>query len=322
MKNRPNTPTIKMSKRQRKVGVTNKMVAYIAAGVVHAAIIGAMLFNFTSKPKTVIEAFDADKVDIMNATTIEESQIKDQQDLLKKKEAEKKRREEQEKKRLEDLQKQAKDEKKKIEELKEQQREEKEKAQELEAERKKIALEKKEEDKKRAKEEAERKKKEAERKKKEEAEKERKEKVAREKKAADDKKRAEDEAAKKRLDDLLAEEEQRVSAQNTDRIAKERTATISSKYAALIREAVNQKRTISPDFERWRVAEINIKLSPRGDVLGVRTVKSSGSSRYDRDAETAIRKASPLPIPSEQEDAQAHQIFRDVTLKFSMPGAN
>jgi len=291
------------------------MVAYIAAGVVHAIIIGIMLFNFTSEPKQVVEAFDADKVDVINATTIEESQIKNQQDLLKKKEAEKKRREAQEKKRLEDLQKQAKDEKKKLEELKEKQKEEQAKAKELEAERKKIALKKKKEDEKRAKELAERKKKEA-------AEKKRKEKIAREKKAAEDKKKAKEAAAKKQLDDLLAQEEQRISAQNTDRIAKERTATVSSKYAALIREAVNQKRTIAPDFERWRVAEINIKLSPRGDVLGVRTVKSSGSSRYDRDAETAIRKASPLPIPTEQEDAQAHMLFRDVTLKFSMPGAN
>jgi len=304
-----------MSERRRKAGITNRMVAYIAAGVVHAIIIGIMLFNFTSEPKQVVEAFDADKVDVINATTIEESQIKNQQDLLKKKEAEKKRREAQEKKRLEDLQKQAKDEKKKLEELKEKQKEEQAKAKELEAERKKIALKKKKEDEKRAKELAERKKKEA-------AEKKRKEKIAREKKAAEDKKKAKEAAAKKQLDDLLAQEEQRISAQNTDRIAKERTATVSSKYAALIREAVNQKRTIAPDFERWRVAEINIKLSPRGDVLGVRTVKSSGSSRYDRDAETAIRKASPLPIPTEQEDAQAHMLFRDVTLKFSMPGAN
>lgn len=319
-----------MSKRRRKAGITNKMVAYIAAGVVHAIIIGAMLYNFTSdEPKTVVEAFDADKVDIMNATTIEESQIKNQQDLLKKKEAEKKRREAQEKKRLEDLQRQSKDEEKKLDDLKEKQKEEKVKAQEREAERKKIALKKKKEDEKREKDEAERKKKdEAERKKKAEtekknaAEKKRKDKIASEKKAADDKKRAQDDAAKKQLDDLLAQEEQMVSAQNTDRISKERTSTVSSKYAALIREAVNQKRTISPDFERWRVAEINIKLSPRGDVLGVRTVKSSGSSRYDRDAETAIRKASPLPIPTEQEDAQAHKLFRDVTLKFSMPGAN
>lgn len=311
-----------MSERRRKSGVTNKMVAYIAAGVVHAVIIGVMLFNFTSEPKQVVEAFDADKVDIMNATTIEESQIKDQQDLLKKKEAEKKRRAEQEKKRLEELKQQAKDEEKKLDELKEKQEKEKVKAQELEAERKKIALERKKEDEKRKKELAERKKKEEAERKKKAAEKKRKEKIAREKKAADDKKRAEDAAAKQRLDDLLAEEEQRLSAQNTDRIAKERTATVSSKYAALIREAVNQKRTIAPDFERWRVAEINIKLSPGGDVLGVRTVKSSGSSRYDRDAETAIRKASPLPIPTEQEDAQAHRLFRDVTLKFSMPGAN
>jgi len=298
-----------MSER-RKLGKTNKMVAYVAAGIVHAVIIGALLFNFTKDTKTV-EAFDADKLDIVTATTIDESQIKDQQDRLKKLEREKQRNKELEEKRLRDLKREAEREKKRIEDLKKKNKEEQAK---LEAERKKIALQRKKEKEKREKELAEKKKKEA-------AEKKRKEKIAREKKAADDKRRAEEAAANERLNELLQEEERLRAAQNANRIAKERTTTVSNRYAALIREAVNLKRTIAPDFESWRVATINIKLSPLGEVLDVRTVKSSGSARYDRDAETAIRKASPLPIPTEEEDAQAHKLFRDVTLKFSMPGA-
>jgi len=301
-----------MSER-RKLGKTNKMVAYVAAGIVHAVIIGALLFNFTKDTKTV-EAFDADKLDIVTATTIDESQIKDQQDRLKKLEREKQRNKELEEKRLRDLKREAEREKKRIEDLKKKNKEEQAKARELEAERKKIALQRKKEKDKREKELAEKKKKEA-------AEKKRKEKIAREKKAADDKRRAEEAAANERLNELLQEEERLRAAQNANRIAKERTTTVSNRYAALIREAVNLKRTIAPDFESWRVATINIKLSPLGEVLDVRTVKSSGSARYDRDAETAIRKASPLPIPTEEEDAQAHKLFRDVTLKFSMPGA-
>ena len=94
-----------------------------------------------------------------------------------------------------------------------------------------------------------------------------------------------------------------------------------SKYAALVTKAINDKRTIAPDFDSSLAAKLNIKLSPRGDVLNVSIVESSGNARYDRDAEKAVRNASPLPIPSIEEDETAHKTFQDVTLNIKMPNA-
>ena len=94
-----------MSDRRKKSATKNKIIAYTAAIIIHVLIIGAMIFNFTSKPKTV-QAFDADTIDVVKATTIDESQIKQQQDKIKQKDIDKKRLEESEKKRLQKLKEQ------------------------------------------------------------------------------------------------------------------------------------------------------------------------------------------------------------------------
>ena len=319
-----------MSDRRKKAAGVNKIVAYTAAILIHALIIGAMVFNFTSKPK-VVEAFDADKIDVVKATTIDESQIKHQQKLIKEKDAQKKREEKAEKERLAELKKQAEQEKQRIADLKKQQKDEQVKALELEKQRKEIALkrekEKKQaeqEKKKREKELAERKKKELEEKKKRDAEKARTAKQEEEKKKRDAEKArlAKIEQDKKEAE-ALALEKQRQAAQKSfaDKLAAEEAATLVSKYAALVTKAINDKRTIAPDFDSSLAAKLNIKLSPRGDVLNVSIVESSGNARYDRDAEKAVRNASPLPIPSIEENEKAHKTFRDVILNIEMPNA-
>ncbi len=114
-----------MSDRRERNKTKNRAVAYIAAGVVHAAIIAALLINFTSKSDT-IEAVYAEKIDVVTANTVDESQIKKAQDRLKKKDIDKKKKTEKEKRDLEKLKKQAKLEKQRLADLQE--------------ERKKIAL--------------------------------------------------------------------------------------------------------------------------------------------------------------------------------------
>jgi len=69
------------------------------------------------------------------------------------------------------------------------------------------------------------------------------------------------------------------------------------------------------------VAKLKIKLSPSGDVESVSVVKSSGNDRYDSDAEKAVLSASPLPIPTLEEDEAAHNAFRDIIFTIKMPGA-
>jgi len=324
-----------MSDRRKKAASKN-IVAYTVAIVIHALIIGAMVFNFTSKPK-VVEAFDADKIDVVKATTIDESQIQQQQKLIQQKDAQKKREELAEKKRLQDLKRQAEEETQRIVDLKEQQKNEQAKALELEAKRKEIALKAEQEKAKRKKEKLEAEKKLAEKKKREEAERKKKEKLAAEQKRLKEKKELEEKEArlakekKDRLEKEKLEQErlekekqeqaikQRFADQLAAEEAKQRSTTLINKHGKLVTNAIDAKRTIAPDFSSSLVVKLNIELAEDGKVKNVSVVESSGNNRYDRDAETAVWNASPLPIPS-IDDEVANKTFQNITLNIKMPG--
>lgn len=293
-----------MSER-RKAGAKNRTLAYIAAALVHLLLIGVLLFNFTNnEPRATIEAFDADKIDTVKASVIDESQIKDQQEKLKKAEREREAKKREKKKREEDelkkIKQQADQEKQKVADLKAQQELEKKK---LEA----IALNKKKAEDERKKKEAERKKKKAEEDKKRKA---KEAKAAKEKRARD----AEDAERRDRLSKALADEEAERQQREADRRAKERTTTVMSQYSARIEQAIKAKWRVAPGTEPWRVAKINIKLSPDGRVLKVVVINSSGSVDYDRSVETAVLQASPLPFPTQEEDLTAHQTLQDINI--------
>ena len=53
------------------------------AVAIHAAILGLMVFNFAGDPER-IEAFDADKIDVVKASAVDESEIQKQVDQIKK----------------------------------------------------------------------------------------------------------------------------------------------------------------------------------------------------------------------------------------------
>jgi len=334
-----------MSDRRKKSAGKNKIIGYGAAFLIHAAIVVVLVFKFTSEP-TKIEAHDADIIDVVKATTIDESQIKHQQNLIKQKELDKKRQEDREKKRLAELKEQAEQEKKLIDDLKEKQAQEQEKALKLEAERKEIALKKEKEIAEREKEKKKREKEKAEEKKrlaKEKAEKEKQKKAEaqrkkqlelkkqklelekKQKEIEEQKKRdAEKARLKKEADELAAQKkaaQESLSGLLAAEEAKQRTTTVMGKHAALVRDAINAKRTIAPDFDSWLVAKLNIELSETGDVKSVSVARTSGNERYDRDAEKAVWNASPLPIPSLDDDEAAHSAFRDMVLTVKMPGA-
>jgi len=285
-----------MTERGQRKRKNNKVIAYTAAALVHAIIIGAVFINFAKDTETV-EAAYADKVDVVRATTIEESQIQQQQDLLKQQDQERERLRELEQERIKELQAKAEQEKQNIEDLKKQQEEEKLKAAELEKEREALALKRKEEEEEREKELAE----EAERQKKLAEEKERQEQLAQEKRELEEAER------QRLLQESLAAEEAFLAEQ----ISKERTTTLTQKHLAMISEQIRDVRTLTPGIESWRKTLVNIKVSSSGEVTSVRTLESSGSAAYDRSVETAIYKASPLAIPDSSVDEALHRQFLD-----------
>jgi colicin import membrane protein len=292
-----------MSER-RKAGKKNRVMAYIAAGVVHLVLIGVLLFNFINdEPRQTIDAFDAEKIDTVKASVIDESQIKDQQEKLKKAELDRQRKKREDKQRQQDelkkIQQQADQEKQKVTDLQDKQKLEQKILEEQRIQRDKIALKLKKEDDQR----------------KELA----KQQTELEQRRIDDLKKQvaeeeEDLRERLRINRLLAEEDAERQQREADRRAKQRTTTVKSQYSAKMEQAIKDKWRVAPGTESWRVAKINIKLSPDGSVLKVVVLNSSGSQDYDRSVETAVLQASPLPFPTLEEDASAHQMLQDINI--------
>ncbi|MGV0005699.1 MAG: cell envelope integrity protein TolA [Candidatus Porifericomitaceae bacterium WSBS_2022_MAG_OTU9] len=114
---------------------------------------------------------------------------------------------------------------------------------------------------------------------------------------AEEEKRQKEDAARK------AEEQQRQKEEEA-RKSKLQQARDQRLLAALVEEIKN--RTTS-NFNLTGLPEglsckLEISLSPSGEVLGVIVKGSSGNELFDRRAELAVKKASPLPVPDDPRD--------------------
>lgn len=99
------------------------------------------------------------------------------------------------------------------------------------------------------------------------------------------------------------------SAQNAERQA--RIAGEVDKYKALIVNAIGRNWILPENADSSLSSQFRIRLAPDGMVLEVTLTRSSGDPLLDRSAQTAIYKASPLPVPT---DADTFNLFRDISL--------
>jgi colicin import membrane protein len=224
------------------------------------------------------------------ATEARQQRIKEQQELVRlKEEANKiaiarKKQAEEEKKRLKQLAEQKAQEAKRIEELKKQ-KEELLKQQQLEAKR----LEELNKKNKIKAEQA---------------------KQAEQAKAAQmAKEQAERERANRAKAEMARKEQEAVTARNAEQ--KARLAGVIDKYKALIVNAIGRNWILPENVDSTLSSQFRIRLAPDGAVLEVRLTRSSGDPLLDRSAQTAIYKASPLPVPA---DAETFDMFRDISL--------
>ncbi len=97
-----------------------------------------------------------------------------------------------------------------------------------------------------------------------------------------------------------------VNAANTARVAGE-----VDKYKALILNAISQQWILPQNADSAMSSQFRIRLAPNGSVLEVALTRSSGDPILDRSAQSAIYKASPLPVPS---DPTTFNMFRDISL--------
>ena len=111
---------------------------------------------------------------------------------------------------------------------------------------------------------------------------------------------------------LLAQKQQAAAQQalmdaaNAAKIAGE-----VDKYKALIINAISQRWILPENADSTLSSQFRIRLAPNGSVLEVSLTRSSGDPILDRSAQSAIYKASPLPVP---QDPTTFNLFRDISL--------
>lgn len=109
------------------------------------------------------------------------------------------------------------------------------------------------------------------------------------------------------LQQQLANEQQQV-------VQAQQLQGIIDQYRARILIAIRNQWLIPDSTERNLSCVFAIDLTPEGVVSHVQLIRGSGNAAIDRSAETAIYKASPLPVPK---DPAAFSPFRHFTLNMT-----
>lgn len=105
--------------------------------------------------------------------------------------------------------------------------------------------------------------------------------------------------------------EQEMATLNKVSINAARNAATTDKYRHLILQSIAQQWIIPPEINKHLETKLAVHLAPGGMVLEVLIVKSSGNSVLDRSAQTAVYKASPLPVPK---NSGLFNSFRQINL--------
>jgi colicin import membrane protein len=210
--------------------------------------------------------------------------------------------------RVREMEAQKKAEQQRIEDQKRKQ--EQEKQRQAETERKKKAEQEKQrkaevERKKKAEQEKQRKA-ETERKKKAEQEKQRKAEAERKKKAEQEKQRKAEAARQQQA-------EQALQAQLAEEAAQARAESALSQFIPYIQQKVQNSWRRPAGSPPGLSCVIQVKLIPGGEVASAKVVQSSGDALFDRSVETAVLKASPLPLP---DDPAMFKYFREINFRF------
>lgn len=124
--------------------------------------------------------------------------------------------------------------------------------------------------------------------------------------------------AKKQEADKLAKAQQDAANAKSDADARAQQASQQARmagevdrYKSMIVNAIGRQWILPENVNQSLSSQFRIRLAPNGAVLDVTLTRSSGDAILDRSAQSAIYKASPLPVPG---DAATFDLFRDITL--------
>ena len=113
-----------------------------------------------------------------------------------------------------------------------------------------------------------------------------------------------------RAEDEKMKREQEVAVLRKAELKKRQTTI--DKYINMIEAKVLRYWVKPPSISKGLVCELRVKLIPSGEVIDIELSKSSGDPVYDQSVTSAVRKASPLPLPPA--DSGLFDVFRNLHL--------
>jgi colicin import membrane protein len=142
-----------------------------------------------------------------------------------------------------------------------------------------------------------------------EAEAKKKAEAAAKKKAEAEAKRKAEAAQRREAEQAL---QQQLAAEQAG-VEAARVQGVVAQYIGYIQERIERSWLRPPGSAVGLSCVVQVSLIPGGEVARVQIVRSSGDPVFDRSVETAVYKASPLPLPP---DASLFKNFRDLRLIF------
>ncbi|HWP01259.1 MAG TPA: cell envelope integrity protein TolA, partial [Methylococcus sp.] len=149
------------------------------------------------------------------------------------------------------------------------------------------------------------------------------------KRKAEEAKKAAAEARARAAAEAKREAEAEEQARLRREIEKERLAQIEAEHQSILDKKAGEeaerwlRRYVKPRVEGlWLKppsarsglsCKIRVRTIPGGTVVEAHVLQSSGDTAFDRSAEAAVRKASPLPLPP---DPKVAEKLRSFTLNF------
>lgn len=94
----------------------------------------------------------------------------------------------------------------------------------------------------------------------------------------------------------------------------QRDQGVVEQYIGLIKQKVTRNWVRPAGWQTGQNCEVHIQLIPDGEVVNVQVVNSCGSPLSDQSVETAVTRASPLPLPP---DPTLFNQFRDIKFIFN-----
>ncbi|MGR6035325.1 MAG: cell envelope integrity protein TolA [Candidatus Nitrosoglobus sp.] len=119
--------------------------------------------------------------------------------------------------------------------------------------------------------------------------------------------RKEAEAARRRAEDARRQQELQASIDAEQSTAQAKAAI--ERFIPQLQMRVQRYWIRPPSARDNMVAVLQVELLPSGDVRDVKIVESSGDRTFDRSAQAAVYRASPLPLPTDSAAAAKLQSF-------------